>query len=397
MSVVNTSAATSSDGLPLTQVYDQGSGTEIPLAAGTVLTDANHNSQKSAPALVQGGKAANTPPSVGDAALVAAISPNNTGLPVNIPGIVQKAAAVSTGSVASLAAAFTNNNAKGNTIVVVAGCGNGTAMTVADSAGNTYVQAVTAPNSTTFEAAIFYSSGCLAGANTVTVTNAGTAASMAVEVYEVSGLLAVAAAQPDYTSLSTGTSAAPSAPNHAPSLPNSIAFMGVAVGTAAQAVSATASSGWTLDSTQNTATPAGLYSFGALNAFLASTAPITPKATLAGSEPYAIAAAVFKPVALPIMGVITQDGYNYTHITGTATTLVKSGSGILHAIIINKTTNSGVVEFDDALTQTNAMGIITMPATVLQNAIYLEYDIRFNTGLSVTTSGASQDITFVWK
>src|SRR6202043_2277854 len=123
--------------------------------------------------------------------------------------IVQKTSAVSTGSVASLAKAFASNNTAGNSIVVVAGCGNGTAMTVADSAGNTYTQAVNAPNSTTFEAAIFYAVGIVAGANTVTVTNAGTAASMAVEIYEVSGLLAQVVAQPDQQTSGTGTSATP--------------------------------------------------------------------------------------------------------------------------------------------------------------------------------------------
>src|SRR5260370_40133360 len=53
----------------------------------------------------------------------------NSGLPVNVPAIVQKAQAVSTGSVATLAKAFASNNVAGNSIVVVAGCGNGTAMT----------------------------------------------------------------------------------------------------------------------------------------------------------------------------------------------------------------------------------------------------------------------------
>src|SRR6266581_4325965 len=58
-----------------------------------------------------------------------------------MPSIMQKAAAVSTGSVATLAKAFANNVTAGNSIVVVAACGNGTAMTVADSLSNTYVSA----------------------------------------------------------------------------------------------------------------------------------------------------------------------------------------------------------------------------------------------------------------
>ena len=53
-------------------------------------------------------------------------------------------------------------------------------MTVADSAGNTYTQAVTAPNSTTFEAAIFFAVNIVAGENTVTVTNPGKPAYLVV-------------------------------------------------------------------------------------------------------------------------------------------------------------------------------------------------------------------------
>ena len=135
-------------------------------------------------------KAANTSPTLADGAEAVALSPNNSGLPVNIPAQVQKANGKSTGSVATLAVAFANNNAAGNTIVVQAGCGNGTAMTVADSAGNTYQSAIAAPNSTTFGVQIFYAVNILAGANTVTVTNAGTAASVAAEIYEVNGILA---------------------------------------------------------------------------------------------------------------------------------------------------------------------------------------------------------------
>lgn len=380
---------------PLQGLYVPGQTPLVLPAAGTVLSDTNNNGQQYSPTLMQLGDRTTPTQMAGvDQFGNVATALNNFG----VPAVTQKANGASTGSVASLTATFTKPNIKGNSIIVVAGCGNGTAMTVADSAGNTYTQAVTEPNSTTFEAAIFYAVGIAAfNNNVVTVTNAGAAASMAVQIYEVSGLLTQVVAQPDYTSVGIGTSASPSIPNHAPSLPNSLAFLGVAVGTAAQAVSVVAGSGWTLDSTQNTTTPAGLFTFGALSQFLASTAAVTPKATLAGSEPWALAAAVFKPVALPVMGIVTQDGYNYTHVTTALTnSILKTGPGILHAIIINAAVGSGTLEFDDAITHTNAMGIITFPATLLQNQVYLEYDIRFNTGLALTTTG-TMDATIVWK
>lgn len=328
-----------------------------------------------------------------------ALSPVNTGLPVNTPAIVQKASAASTGSVSTLAKAFANNNTAGNSIVVVCGCGNGTPMTVADSAGNTYTQAVNAPNSTTFEAAIFYAVGIGAGANTVTVTNAGTAASMAMEIYEVSGLLAQVVAQPDQSSSGTGTGTTASTSALAASSPNSLAFLGVAVGTAAQAVSVTSGTNWTLDSTQNPTTPAGLYTFGSLSQFLGNTTPVVPKATIASSEPYAAAAAIFRPVLMGVQGTVTLAGYNYTHITSDTTTLVKTGPGILHSIIINTYGASATIEFDDALTHTSpVIGSITLPSTITSAIpISLEYDVQFSTGLSITTGTATLDITVVWK
>lgn len=315
----------------------------------------------------------------------------------HVPYIVQKAKNASTGSVASLAAAFSSNNLAGNTIVVVAGCGNGTAMTVADSLGNVYTQAQTAPNSTTFEAAIFFAVNAIGGANTVTVTNTGSAASMAMEIYEVNGVLNQVVAQPDASSSGTGTGTTASTSALAASVPNAIAFLGVSVGTAAQAVSVTSGTNWTLDSSQNTTTPAGLYTFGALSQSLASIAPVTPKATIASSEPWAAASAIFKPVAIPVQGSVSIAGYNYTNITSATTTLVKTGAGILHAIVVNTGVASATIELDDALSHiTPKIGTITCQASTVGNPVTATYDIQFNTGLSITTSGAT-DITVVWK
>jgi len=324
----------------------------------------------------------------------------NTGLPVNIPAIVQKARNASTGSVSSVAATFASANVGGNSIIVVCGAGNNGTLTVTDSAGNTYVQAVLKANSTTFEAAIFYAVGIVSSAaNVVTVTNAGAAASMAVQVYEVSGLLAQVVAQPDQNTSGTGTSATPTLSALAASTPTALAFLGIAVGTAAQAVSATSGTNWTLDSTQNTTTPAGLYTFGALSEFLGNTTPVIPTATVASSEPYAAVSAIFKPVIVGIQGTVTVAGYNYTHISSDTTTLIKTGPGILHSIIINTHGASATIEFDDALTHTSpVIGIITLPSTITSAIpISLEYDVQFSTGLSITTGVAAVDITVVWK
>jgi len=68
------------------------------------------------------------------------------------PRVVQNKSASSTGSVATLTAVFPANTSAGNSIVVVAGVGNGTAPTVTDTCGDTFKLAVQGANSTTFAA-----------------------------------------------------------------------------------------------------------------------------------------------------------------------------------------------------------------------------------------------------
>jgi hypothetical protein len=351
-------------------------------------------------------KAANASPTDADLATVVGLSPNNTGLPVNAPSIVQQAHGVSSADTTTIAKAFTNPNGVGNSIVVVCGAGNNGTLTVTDTLGNVYQSAVVQANSTTFESQIFYSvgpatgGGIAAGANTVTVTNGGSAASMAVQIYEVSGLLALVSAQPGQNSSGTGTGTTASTSALSSAGSNALAFLGVAVGTTAEAITAVTGTPWTADSSQNSGgTPTGLLSFGSLSLFLPSIAPVIPQATIAASKPWAATAAIFRSVTLPIQGTVHIGGYNYTNITSATTTLVKTGGGVLHAIIVNTRVASGVIEFDDALTHTTPkIGTITFPATLLSDGpIQVQYDIAFATGLSITTTTSGMDITVVWR
>lgn len=87
-------------------------------------------------------------------------------------------------------------------------------------------------------------------------------------------------------------------------------------------------------------------------------------------------------------------GYNSTRITLAAptTTLVKSGQGILHTIVFNKPTATGVVILYDGLDATGAViASITIPASPLP--VTLTYDLVFSTGLTIVTSVAASDIT----
>ena len=91
-----------------------------------------------------------------------------------------------------------------------------------------------------------------------------------------------------------------------------------------------------------------------------------------------------------------QNGYpvqffNSAYITTQTTTLVKSGPTFLHSITLNKPAATGTIEIDNAITQTNPIGIITVPANPQPTTIF--YDVYLPTGLSITTGVANQDIT----
>jgi hypothetical protein len=314
-------------------------------------------------------KAARTPPALADISHVHSISPNNTGLPVNLESIVQSRANKSSGSVASLALAFTSNNTQGNSIIVVCAVGNGTAPTISDTNSNSYTQAAQVANGTAFNVAVFYSvgptsgGGIASGANTVTVNNGGTTASIAMEIYEVSGLITQVQAQPDATATATGSSGTAATANINAASPNEYAFAGVGIGTAAQTI--TVGSGWTNDSgQQNPTTPAGLFSFVSMSQFLGNTKTVTPQATFT-SEPWAIAVATFRPVLLGIGGTVNvapaASGYVSAYgsnpaNTGTANTDATFKWGALgstsvnHLMIQNNSTSNVLWDLDTATT-----------------------------------------------
>lgn len=83
--------------------------------------------------------------------------------------------------------------------------------------------------------------------------------------------------------------------------------------------------------------------------------------------------------------------WNYTNITTNTTTLVKTGSGVLHSITVN-TTSAGSIKIEDALTDTTPL-IGTLKASVAEGTY--RYDVAFTTGLNIVTAGAS-DITVAW-
>ena len=213
---------------------------------------------------------------------------------------IQSRSAVSTGSVATLTAVTNNIPTKGNTFVVVCAVGNGSAPAVTDNNGTPTTYKLVASQlgpASAFGIYIFY--GIVASslnAVTVTVTPVGST-SVAMEVYEVTGLLAISAQQPDQTTSSSGNSGTALANAIQPGYANEIVFAGVALGTAAQTI--TPASGWINDSgQQNSAgTPAGLFSFVSMSQFAPDFQSVAPSATFT-SEPWAIASASFRPIGI---------------------------------------------------------------------------------------------------
>jgi hypothetical protein len=91
-------------------------------------------------------------------------------------------------------------------------------------------------------------------------------------------------------------------------------------------------------------------------------------------------------------------GYENIVLAAPTTTVVKASAGILHSIVINKPTASGVITiYDNTAASGTKIATITMPATLLSDGPHLTlYDLSFDTGLTVVTSGAAQDITVTY-
>jgi hypothetical protein len=225
-----------------------------------------------------------------------------------LPRVVQKANAVTSAAGKTLTCAFANANNTGNSIIVVLGMGEvegaGIVLAVTDSNSNTYTEAVKGSQSTTLEATIFYATGIVAGTNTITITLSGGSSSntaIAVEVYEVSGLIAVTPGALDATN--TGTNAGSTSVTTSavvPLIPNELAFIAIA----SAGTTITAGTNWVLDSGTLAPTGGNLTAFGSESQLLTTTASVSGAATLSGSSAWASAIATFKTPILPVEATV---------------------------------------------------------------------------------------------
>jgi hypothetical protein len=100
--------------------------------------------------------------------------------------------------------------------------------------------------------------------------------------------------------------------------------------------------------------------------------------------------------------------FNYRNITGNATTTVKSGAGMLQAVIINNASTNGTVTVYDNTAGSGAKiatvqigspsGGLLSTSGIPNPASLPALNVKFSTGLTVVTAGSSSnDITVIYK
>jgi hypothetical protein len=89
-------------------------------------------------------------------------------------------------------------------------------------------------------------------------------------------------------------------------------------------------------------------------------------------------------------------GFSYSNITTDTTTVVKTGAGTLHSVVLNNPVATEVITiYDNTSAVAPKIGTITVPTS--PQPVTLIYDVAFTTGLTVVTATAVSDITVCYK
>ncbi len=85
-----------------------------------------------------------------------------------------------------------------------------------------------------------------------------------------------------------------------------------------------------------------------------------------------------------------EQRYSFVNITTATTTVVKSGAGFLHLIVVNKHVATGIITiYDNTAGSGTLIGTITVGAALLTDPpVTSVYDVSFSTGLTIVTSQA---------
>lgn len=98
------------------------------------------------------------------------------------------------------------------------------------------------------------------------------------------------------------------------------------------------------------------------------------------------------------VAAVEEAGESFVNITTATTTVVKSGSGILHKVCENTIAASASISmFNNTAGSGASLGVITNPLTLLQmGPLCAVYDAYFSTGLTIVTTG-TQNITITYR
>lgn len=239
-------------------------------------------------------KGSNVAPLLADVALTTNISPNNSGLPVNVP-VSTKLCGNVTASGTTVTCTATPTT--GDTIIGLCGVNTTSTLVFSDNNSNTYTIAKS-QTGTNADALVDFAVNANSGSTTFTCT-AGSSGVVSITVYDVSGLLAQIPAQPDQTDSKTATSQTSAVTTNAlnPTATNEIAFTAIEL-TANN--SCTAGTNWTLD-TQEGATGGNLCPEHQAFSTIGTYAAASTLATFTSST-YAQATATFRPVIVGVEG-----------------------------------------------------------------------------------------------
>lgn len=98
---------------------------------------------------------------------------------------------------------------------------------------------------------------------------------------------------------------------------------------------------------------------------------------------------------MPSVAQTSYESFGGTHLAANATTLLKTGQGLLHCITINTkgATANTLTLYDNTAGSGTVIGVIDTTAA----AQSLFYDVVFNTGLTVViATGTAADVTVAW-
>lgn len=94
---------------------------------------------------------------------------------------------------------------------------------------------------------------------------------------------------------------------------------------------------------------------------------------------------------------VVNAGFTYAHISTSTTTTVKSGAGVLHAIVINTlgTVASNITVYDNTAGSGTVIAVLN---SLTNGEASYTYDVAFTTGLTLVTTGtAAPDVTVSYR